>query len=295
MSLVFSYFSSHSSRLFCTILFVCFISTHYLANPLRSEPNSIRLDIVSAESIQSKSLAKDTISYPIYLESLKLYTQGKFKASLLKIRSIFDSTQDTTPLRILAAANYIALKRYRSAQAHLKQILTTEAQNIQALYLEVRMLRVQRKYSLAEQKAKEALLLYPKSRRLLLELSAVYYQSNNFKLARSYLIDLLQINSNDFYALYLDAVLLLKEGNYEFAKFRLQNALRVALKESLDLVLVYNNLGVAFYEIASRARSLGNAKLAKESYAEALKYYRHALELHPSHATVLTNKSKIRL
>ena len=180
-----------------------------------------------------------------YRQALDFYLKAKFQDSLEKIRSIFEEHKNRMSLRILAAANYIALGKSSQAMSHIQAARRIHPQRFEPRLFYIRILRAQKKYYEAIAAARRAIQDIGEAPGLFLEIAAVYYELQSYPKARAQLQRALELDPQNYYAFYLDGLLFLQEGRYELAEFRLRNALALKPKHKEDLKLVYNNLALA--------------------------------------------------
>ncbi len=210
-----------------------------------------------------------------YHKALSFYLKGEYESSLSSIRSVFEKTEDPAHLRLLAASNYIAMKNYHSAYTHLKNVIQTNHKNYQAASLWIRALRDQKRYSQAIQKGYTFIRQIGDFPALYLELAATYYQMKQYVNARNQLRKLLELDSQNYYAFYLDALIFIKQRRYEDAEFRLRNTLAIGPPDKDEAMALYTHLGFTLEQKAKRLKYSGKTDQAKLTYAQARRFYNY--------------------
>ena len=262
-------------------------------NPLaKSLPH--RSLIAEQEKLGLGKVEKKNLPYPKeYHQALELYLKADFQGSLEKIRSIFEEYKDRMGLRMLAAANYIALDRPSQAMSHVQAAKRIYPRHFELDMFYVRILRAQKKYYEAIAQARKVIQETGESPGLALEIAAVYYELKSYPKARVQLQRVLELDSQNYYAFYLDGLLFLQEGRYELAEFRLRNALALRPKHKEDLKLLYNNLALALEKKGEGLEKRAKVSEAKQSYREAKAYYAYALAIEPENQLIRSNKERV--
>ncbi len=232
-----------------------------------------------------------------YERALKLYIEEKHSESLAAIRQVFDESvsQDRLNLRFLASFNYMALQNYNSATLHARLAARENPQKFQPAVIRARVLRARKKPYQAVVILSKAIQKFGDIPELLLSLAFAFYESKQYRKANFYLRKLLIKQPQNFYAVYLDGILLLKKGKFDSAEFRLKNALAIRPITPKDLVLIYNHLGIVAERDAARKEIEGSQQVASKRYDEANRYYVYALSIDPNESQVLANQKRLSL
>ena len=228
-----------------------------------------------------------------YRNALKLYQQGEYNRSLEVIRSVFNSAPQSYELRMLAAANYMRLGSYPNAATHLRTCIRQHPKRPEPVAMLGSVYRAMKQPGAAVTFLINGIVRHKGDARLRMELAQVYYSLGKYFPARQQLERILQANANYFDALYLDGMIFLREGKYENAEFRLNQALNQKPRNKRVLASLYNNLGMALersgdtYRQTEKGRSDFYYKNAEDNYGFALK-------VDPNHPTAGANRDRIR-
>ncbi|MBX7057295.1 MAG: tetratricopeptide repeat protein [Leptospirales bacterium] len=232
-------------------------------------------------------------SAPRYDEALNNYRAGKYEDALAVIRSVFDSNRNSTELRTLAGASYLAQGQTDPALAHARYCINANPQSISCRILKVRVLRRSDPVEAAHS-AEGAIRETGENAALRLEAAAAYFVAGRLDLARRHLEKVIAANQKNFAALYLDGLIFLKQMRYEEAEFRLRNALNAAPPTRADAVRTLVNLGAAVENQAMALRSAAKSAEAAGRFREAGDLYRRALELNEQHAAARAGLERVR-
>lgn len=228
-----------------------------------------------------------------YRKALAQYQKGEYNPSLETIRSVFNSAPESYELRMLAAANYMQLGSYPNAAAHLRTCMKQHPGRPEPVAMLGSVYRAMKQPGAAVNFLINGIVAHKGDSRLRMELAQVYYSLGNFVPARQQLERILQSNSNYFDALYLDGMIFLREGKYENAEIRLNQALAQKPRNKQVLASLYNNLGMAL-ERNGDAYLPTEKSRASYYYENAEKNYGFALKVDPDHPTAAANRDRIR-
>lgn len=214
-----------------------------------------------------------------YYSALQLYWEGKYDASLGKIREVFDLHQNNYDLRLLAASNYLRLENYRSAKLHIRKVITMYPKKEAGIALYVRILCAQGKCYQAKNIATRAIQNMGETPLLHLSVAGAYYNMRSWRRTHQQLQQLLKMEPHNFYGYYLDGLTFLKEKRYEAAEFRLRNALAIGSQYPKDMYHLYHNLSFALEKKARNLERQNKSVEAKYNYKQSELYNNYALEL----------------
>lgn len=222
---------------------------------------------------------------PRYEEALGLFQNRKYNESLEVIRSVFDDHKDSLEFRMLAAANYVELGNYKSAQDHMYYALKDHPDSLDALVFLAVSFRKEGRPFKAIDTLRGALQKYPNDLRIRYEIAASYYDLKKYSNARAHVSKMLAVDSNHFPALYLDGLCYMQEGSFENAEFRFRNAVRVKYENMNARANLYTNLAFTLERLADTAKRENKTETAEVQYEESEDYYKKSLELRPDQST----------
>ena len=270
---------------FVLLSFFAFSGKAFAQESPKQAPREIQNDL-GIEKTEEKQTKE-------YKRALNFYLRRNFGASLEVIRSIFEEQKENMALRILAGANYIALGKPSRAAPHIQAAMRLHPQGFEPSLFYTRLLRSQKKYYKALVHARRAMQRVGEVPALRLEAAAVYYELKNYPKARIQLQRVMELDPQNYYAFYMDALIFLQERRYELAEFRLRNALALHPKHKRDLKLLYNNLAFALEKKGESLEKSAKIAQARQCYREAKAFYSYALSIEPQNEMIRSNKERI--
>ena len=256
----------------------------------------IYFGFISFTLLNQNLIAQSKVEKQIYQEALSYYLNKKYQKSLNSIRTIFDQSKNQIPFRILAANNYIRLKEYKIAQRHCQIAIKEDPNNVEVKFFYAYLLRKQKKYSKATQ------VLYTiqtKSKKkksdIHIELASIYYEWQKFKLAKKQIEYAINLEPSNHLSYYIEALIFIKNQNFEASIFRLQNALALNPTRKNDLLLIYNNLGFSLEQKGKGLERLGQKKKALEVFNKAKSYYNRALKIDTQNIIIIESIRRLSL
>lgn len=222
---------------------------------------------------------------PHYEEALRFFEQADYDRSLAVIRSKFADFKDSYEIRMLAGANYARLNKYESAIAHLKICVAMYPNRPESRAFLAGLYRKIGRYNLGERVVREGLRLFSNSAVLRQELSLILYKSGKYKGARRQIEILLGQDGGHFMSVYLDGLILFRQGDYANAQFRLRHALELSAKQETNLRAdLHYNMGRTIAKRGAALQKLAKFSEATELYREALSHHEKAVAINAQHA-----------
>lgn len=233
---------------------------------------------------------------PHYEEALLQYHKGRYEDSLETIRSVFDNYRTSRELRMLAAANYIHLNNYSSAEAHLTTALRDHPASHEIYAMLASMYRTQGDYNKSVKMVQKAVDGDADNVGYNLEKVRILYLMKKYDDARGVLERILSAHADSSEAVYLDGLIFMRQGRWDNAVFRFRQALKLIRNPGHVNFLadLYNNLGFSQEKSADAMKASGNEKRAKRLYRDAMDSYKNALKINSIHATAVTNRNRIK-
>lgn len=230
---------------------------------------------------------------PNFKEALIYYQKGHYDQSLEVVRSVFQGNENSYELRMLAAANYGRKKDVSSAIAHLNYVQKDHPGRVESYIMEAGILRDAKDYRGALMTTRKGLQVDPGSLELKLEQAKIFYETNQIPRARTVIDSILKEKTDLFIAIYLDALLYLKEKRYDAAEFRFRQAKEQIPEQSKYLANLYNNLGYAREMRGRQFGEKGDTKVYLDYLKDSINDLRKAIELDPGHRLARENLSRV--
>ncbi|MFN3603624.1 MAG: tetratricopeptide repeat protein [Leptonema sp. (in: bacteria)] len=230
---------------------------------------------------------------PNYEEALGLFKEKKYEESLNKIREVFDNYKNSLEFRLLAASNYLELKNFPNALAHLKYASQDHPNSYEVYILMSEVYNASEQYQNSLQILNMANQIFKEENQkklIFFQFAKTYYLMANNSQSRKYIENMIARFPSFAPAIYLDGILYLKEKNYELAEFRFKSLLSL---KNLDPDLkkrVYNNLG--FIYSINLVKLPDASKEYKENFKLAKEYFKMATQIDPNYSIAKQNLEK---
>ncbi len=228
---------------------------------------------------------------PNYEEALKLFQEKKYEESLNKIREVFDNYKNSLEFRLLAASNYIELKDYNNALAHLKYALVDHPDSVEVYILmsevDLKINQISNSLNILYKAYEQFKQDKIKTHLIRYQIARIFYFTKKFEKSRQQLEILIAENPYNYNALFLDGIIYLQEKNYELSEFRLKSITTLKKVDPETLKKVYNNLG-----FIQEIYALNQEK--PDIYRNnARNYYKKSLEIDPHYVYAINNLNRL--
>ena len=244
---------------------------------VQTAPLEKNLRLPEAADTTNKDLADQEKA--VYHQGLILMRSHDYAQSLTKIDEI--PGKQKLAFRLLAIYNRIQLGQFVIAKKEIVELLGEKPCLTELHALRAYLFREMGRLDYAVAYGNEGVDSCGDQPLLHLEIASALFLLGNYQSARVYLRKILKKKENReyYFALYLDGLMHLKSSNFEYALFRLMQALHTKKAKGLNLVLLYNNIGVSHEYLADGLASQGNEQKRLEHRQKAQGFYQDALEV----------------
>lgn len=209
---------------------------------------------------------KDSKAYAHYMMGIFYERQGKFDEAILEYKESLSQDKDIPAIYMRLAISHIRKGEFDSAIEELEKLKELDPDDLDAGFMRALLYSLQNSSDKAseeyEEVLKKAVSSEPKNTYILKGLAAVYYQQKKFEKAISTYKLILDIDKNDYEALFLMGSILEDSGKRQEAIEKFKETLSI----KPDYPDALNSLGYVYAEEGK------NLKEAKEFIEKALSF-----------------------